>query len=163
MSEPRCKVCTHPEREAIDAAIATGLSNVQAGARWGISKDSVRRHRDSHLSTALQAVATQRETAGAMKAADRAELLYQKATAVLDAATAEGKASLSLAAVRELRGIVELLAKLSGELDERPQVQVLTLAVSPEWLSVRGVLLDALGPFPEAAAAVAVALAEVES
>ncbi|MGF6824001.1 hypothetical protein M2317_002926 [Microbacterium sp. ZKA21] len=139
------------------------MSNVQAGERWGISKDSVRRHRDSHLSKALQAVAAQREAGGAVKAADRAELLYEKASAVLDAATEEGKASLSLAALRELRGIVELLAKLSGELDERPQVQVLTLAVSPEWQSTRAVLVQALAPFPEAAVAVSEALRAVEA
>lgn len=46
---------------------------------------------------------------------------------------------------------IELLAKLLGELDDRPQVNIL---VSPEWLAVRGAVLDALAPYPEARASV---------
>ncbi|TFC71401.1 hypothetical protein E3O45_15115 [Cryobacterium sp. TMS1-20-1] len=162
MSEARCKVCAHSDREKIDAALATGTTNVAAGERWGMSKDAVRRHRASHLSKALMAVTAQRETGGAVKAIDRAEALYSKAEGLLDAAQLEGKASLSLAAIRELRGIVELLAKLTGELDERPTVQVLNVSTSPEWSQLRGVLLGALGPFPEAHLAVAGALGELE-
>ena len=163
MSESRCKVCAHPERPQIDAAIASGMNNSAAATQWGLSRDSVRRHRDAHLSLALAAVASQRETAGATKAVDRAEVLYTKAQAILDAAQEEGKAGLSLAALRELRGIVELLARLTGELDERPTVQVLNVTGSPEWAQVRNVLLGALAGFPEAHGSVAAALRELES
>jgi len=153
-----CKVCMHPDRPDIDAALVTGITNVDAAKRWGMSRDSIRRHRDAHLSPALQAVAAHRETAGAKTALERMEALYEKASAVLDAASEEGKASLSLAAIRELRGIVELLAKLTGELDDRPQVQVLNVTASPEWDALRGVVLSALRPYPEAGRAVALAL-----
>jgi hypothetical protein len=164
LSDPRCKVCAHPDRATIDAEIAGGAaSNAVVAQTHGLSKDSVRRHRDSHLSRNLQRIAQRREEAGATKALDRAEDLYRRASSVLDAAEEDGKASLSLAAVRELRGIVELLAKLTGELDERPQVQVLAVSTSPEWAATRAALPGALAPFPEAGAAVALALAEVES
>lgn len=156
----QCKVCAHPDRAEIEAAIVGGLSNVQAGKRWGVSKDSIRRHKDGHLSPALRAVAAGRETAGAVKALDRLEALYAQASSVLEAANSEGKASLSLAAIKELRGIVELLARLTGELDERPTVQVLNVAASPEWDALRGVVLGALRPYPEAGRAVALALTE---
>lgn len=160
MSAAECKVCSHPDRAAIEAAITGGLSNTQAGIRWGMSKDSVRRHKDAHLSPALRAVAAGRESAGAVKALDRLEALYAKASRVLDAAEAEGKASLSLAAIRELRGIVELLARVTGELDERPTVQVLNVAATPEWDALRGLVLAALRPYPDAGRAVALALTE---
>ncbi len=55
--------------------------------------------------------------------------------------------------------IVELTAKLVGELDERPQVNVL---LAPEWLAVRAALLAALRPYPEARVAVAARLAAME-
>jgi hypothetical protein len=55
-----------------------------------------------------------------------------------------------LGAIREARGNLELLAKLLGELDERP-VNVL---LSPEWLNLRTVIVTALEPHPEARGAV---------
>ena len=66
----------------------------------------------------------------------------------------------ALAGVRELVRIVELTAKLIGELDGRPQVNVL---VAPEWLRVRAALLEALRPYPAARQAVAVRLAALEA
>lgn len=111
----------------------------------------------------MKTVAARRETAGARKAVDRVEDLYERASAILEAAEAGGQASLALSAVRELKGIVELLARLTGELDERPQLNVLTIAGSPEWAMVRQALLSALGPYPEAGSAVARALAEIEA
>lgn len=51
-----------------------------------------------------------------------------------------------------LKGNLELLSKLTGELDERPQVTVLT---SPEWLELRSQLFEALAPYPDARAAAA--------
>jgi hypothetical protein len=58
-----------------------------------------------------------------------------------------------------LRAQTELLAKLLGELDERPQV---TLVTAPEWLQLRAALLDALRPHPEARSAVAARLLVLE-
>ncbi len=158
MSEPRCRVCIHADRTLIDQDVVGGMPNAAVAAKWGLSKDGVRRHRQGHLSPALKGVITRRETAGAVKALDRIEDLYTRASAILDAASAEGKASLSLAAIRELRGITELLARVTGELDERPTVQVLNLTAAPEWVDVRGRLLAALAPFPDARLAAAAAL-----
>jgi len=70
------------------------------------------------------------------------------------AAAHEGKASQALAVLKELRSLLELLGKASGELNERPQVTI-NLQTSEEWLQMRSALLDALLPFPEARVAVA--------
>jgi len=66
---------------------------------------------------------------------------------------------LVLKTAAQLKGQTELLAKLLGELDESPKVNIL---VSPEWVQVRAVLLGALGPYPEARLAVAGQLRLVE-
>ena len=50
---------------------------------------------------------------------------------------------------------IELLAKLTGELDERPEVNVF---LDPRWLVARSSLLSALAPHPEALEAVQHAL-----
>jgi len=46
-----------------------------------------------------------------------------------------------------LQGQLELVAKLIGELDERPQIN---LNISPEWLELRAVIVQALQPHPDA-------------
>jgi len=57
----------------------------------------------------------------------------------------------ALSAIREARSNLELLAKLLGELDERP---ALNLQISPEWLELRAVIIGALDPYSEARGAV---------
>ncbi len=54
---------------------------------------------------------------------------------------------LVLKAAGRLQPQIELLAKLLGELDDRPQVNVL---VSPEWLELRTTIITALDPHPQA-------------
>jgi len=67
---------------------------------------------------------------------------------------------LVLKTAQQLTGQTQLLAKLLGQLDERPQVNVL---MAPEWLQVRAALLMALAPHPEARRAVAAALVTLEA
>ena len=59
-----------------------------------------------------------------------------------------------------LRAQSELLAKVLGDLDERPQINVL---LAPEWLRLRAALLDAFADYPDARAAVAARLATLEA
>ena len=67
---------------------------------------------------------------------------------------------LILKAAAQLRPSIELLAKLVGELDERPTINI---ALSPEWQATRTRLVAALGPYPDARAAVVAALAQLEA
>jgi len=67
---------------------------------------------------------------------------------------------LVLKTAQQLTGQTQLLAKLLGQLDERPQVNVL---MAPEWLQVRSALLTALASHPEARLAVTTALMVVEA
>ncbi len=157
-----CTVCEHESRPAIDEQLVLGTPARKVAGEFGLSEAALSRHRRGHLSPALARVSAEREAAGSESALDRLELLYRSARTVLEAAEAEGKAGLSLAAIRELRGLVELLARITGELDERPQVAVLNLGSNPEWVAVRSALLGALAPYPDARAAVARALGSVQ-
>jgi hypothetical protein len=53
---------------------------------------------------------------------------------------------------------LETIAKITGELNERPVVNVLNVAASPEWIELRSRILAALEPHPDARLAVAAAL-----
>jgi hypothetical protein len=78
---------------------------------------------------------------------------------ILSQARAVGDGPLALKAIDRLQRQLELQARLLGDLDDRPQINVL---ITPEWAGVRAALLGALGPFPEARLAVAGALAQLE-
>ena len=84
--------------------------------------------------------------------------LRNKAISILLKAEASGDYRTALMGIREARGCLELLAEMEGELNRAP---VISLYLSPEWLRVRGALIQALGDFPEARAAAAMALQQV--
>ncbi len=92
---------------------------------------------------------------------ERVERLIDRAESLYTAAAEEGKAQLALAAVKELRGCLELLGKATGELNDRPQVTV-NLMASPEWLNVRAVIFSSLADYPDARAALSGRLLEIE-
>jgi hypothetical protein len=86
---------------------------------------------------------------------DQVRSLQAHALGILERAEKVGDLRTALAAISQARGNLELLGKLAGELDERP---VVNLNVSPEWLELRAVIVEALGPHPAAHGAVLRAL-----
>jgi hypothetical protein len=66
---------------------------------------------------------------------------------------------LILKAADTLKGEIELLSKLTGQLQQEGTTNIL---IAPEWLEVRAVILAALAPHPAAALDVSKALAKVE-
>ena len=151
-----CSICTHPERDAIDAELLSGTANRRIATQYSLSEAAVRRHRKSHLPAEL----IQAQEAQAVAQAD--DLLAQvvslkdKALKILGQAETEGDLRTALAAIRETRSTLELLARLLGELREQTTVNVL---VSPEWVQLRTTILTALEPFTEARLHVAGVLA----
>jgi hypothetical protein len=63
-------------------------------------------------------------------------------------------------AIRELRGITELYAKITGELSAQ---NVTNIIVAPEWLTLRTAILSALESYPAARQAVIEAVGRVEN
>jgi hypothetical protein len=153
-----CTVCAHPDRGEIEMAIVAGAANRRIAAQFDLSESAIRRHRAVHL-PALLALSTEELTTQRESVRAGARLLYSKALTLLTRAEQDPDVRAMAAALREARGCLELLAKLVGELDERPQVNIL---VAPEWLTVRSTLLAALSPYVEARVAVAAALQELE-
>jgi hypothetical protein len=148
----RCSVCTHPDRENIDEALvgATAISAIAAKYR-DISEDALGRHKANHLPAKLVMAEKAKEVAQADSLLEQVRDLQGRALAILDQAEMSGDLRTALGAIREARGNLELLAKLLGELDDRPQVNVL---ISPEWLELRAVIVGALEPYTDARGAV---------
>ena len=66
---------------------------------------------------------------------------------------------LVLKTAARLQPQIELLAKLIGKLDERPQVNIL---VNPQWIAARTAMMEVLAPYPQARVAVAQRLDQLE-
>jgi hypothetical protein len=157
----KCTVCTHPDKKAIDEAIVGGTALSALSAKYrDISEDALGRHKANHLATKLVMAAAAEEVAQADNLLDQVRDLQGRAYSILDKAEGAGDLRAALGAIREARGNLELLAKLLGELDERP---VVNLTLSPEWLELRAVIVGALEPHPAARGAVLRALEEADN
>ena len=154
----KCSVCTHPDREAIDEALVGSTAISAISAKYcDISEDAVGRHKANHLPAKLVMAEKAKEVAQADSLLDQVRDLQSRAYGILDKAEGAGDLRTALGAIREARGNLELLAKLLGELDERPQLNIL---VAPQ---VQYVILSALEPYPTARVAVAEALRELDA
>ena len=148
----RCTICAHPKVEAIDMALIAGEPYRSVANRYeSLSQASVQRHSENHLPATLAQAKEAEMVAHADHLLEQVRDLQVRTFAILEAAEASEQHRTALSAIREARGNLELLAKLLGELDERP---VLNLHVSPEWVELRAVIVGALEPYSEARGAV---------
>ena len=171
-------MCVHPERGAIDRALVTGEPIPRLAAVYRASEDALTRHKRAHLprllKTAQEATEAQHgaslvqqqqaqaveEARQALDVVEQLRAVNQASLTVLKQARERGNGELALKAIDRVVRQIELQAKLLGDLDERPVVNVL---VSPQWVTVRTALLVALAPYPEARTAAAAALTRLEA
>jgi hypothetical protein len=150
-----CTLCEHPEKDTIDRELVGSASNRSVASLYDVSEAAVRRHKANHLPAKLVMAVKAAEVVEADNLLHQVGDLQRRALAILDKAEETGELRTALSAIREARGNLELLAKLLGELEERP---VVNLNISPEWLELRAVIVGALEPHPEALRAVVGAL-----
>jgi len=155
-----CTVCGHPQRHAIEKLIVGGTANRRIATQFQLSEAAVRRHKDEHLPVALVKAVEVEELRQALDVLQQLRHINGAALTVLrDAKTAED-GELMLKAIDRVHRQIELQAKLLGDLDDRPVINVL---VTPEWQTLRETMLRALAPFPAARLAVAAALQAQET
>jgi hypothetical protein len=155
-----CRVCVHDDRESIDAALLQGTPLRALGKRFGVSKDSLHRHRrDGHVAGSLKVLHGEKVEARARSLLDRIEDVVSRVERVADSAEEDGKPTLVLQAAKELRETIRLLGQATGELRDAPTT-VVNVLQDPGWLELRGTLLRVLERHPEAKAEVVEALAE---
>lgn len=156
----KCSICEHPQAEEINTALLNGVSLRNIAERYSVSKTALHRHKESHLPADLVKAQEAQEVAKADSLLDQVAELRDKALAILAKAEQAGDLRTALQGVREAKGCLELLAKLQGELAQEGTVNI---TISPQWLSLRTVILQALEPYPEARLKLAAALREVEA
>lgn len=153
MARP-CAICSHPERAQIDAALVAGEAFRNIAKRWGMSAAAAFRHRVEHIVEQVAKAAKATEAEDVRRALDIVQQLRAINGAslnVLQDARQSGKGELALKAVDRVQRQIELQAKLLGELDDRPVVNIWTTV---EWQTIERTLVEALGPHPQARLAV---------
>jgi len=153
----QCSICNHPERQAIEEQLIANLPLRKIAEQCsGISVTALHRHKE-HLPAALMKAKEAQEIARGDDLLAQLKDLQAKTLGILSQASDDHR--LALAAIAQARANIELLGKLLGELREQP---VVNLLVMPEWVSMRGLILRALQPYPGARLALAEALRKVE-
>jgi transposase len=150
-----CTICRHTDREAIDASLVGGESFRHIAARFGVSTTALQRHKRDHLPAALAQAQDAVELARGDDLLAQVRGLQRRTLAILTAAERARDGKLALQAVGEARRNLELMGKLAGELQQEGTVNII---IAPQWVTLRTVILAALGPYPEARLAVARAL-----
>lgn len=153
-----CTICTHPERDEIDTAIVRGQPLRRIATQRGLTEQSMRRHGAAHLPASLARAHAAQEIAQAGDLLGELRELHNRVLGILERAEESGDLRAATGAIREARSVIELLAKLTGEIDDKPEVNIV---ISPQWLTIRGAILEALEPFPEARVAVGARLLAV--
>lgn len=165
-----CVTCTHPKRYEIEKALVEGVPYRKLTEKYGPSSASLSRHRNEHLPAHLakaheaeqarrltkleehQAARAEGNTQQALDVIQQLKLINTACLEVLKSARESKQDGMLLKSVDRIHRQIELQAKLLGELDTRPTVNVL---VAPEWQDVRQQIFVALAPHPEAREAVA--------
>jgi hypothetical protein len=108
---------------------------------------SLQRHRKEHLPELLSKAYAAEEASRADELLTEVRSLQVRTLLMLQEAERAGDLRTALAAVREPRNNLALLAEMRGELDRRPTIN---LVVAPEWLELRAVIVGALDAHPGA-------------
>jgi hypothetical protein len=144
-----CTICSHEERYEIEELLATRQSTYRAIAlQYGVSKDAVARHvSGGHIGPLLVLAADAERAAQADTLLDRIEALQRRIEEFLSRVEHTDNYSATLGAFREMRSNLELIGEVTRELDRDGTIN---LALNPEWVEIRGVIVAALEPHPAA-------------
>ncbi len=154
-----CTICAHPDRAAIESAILSGESNRRIASQCDVSEISIRRHQMAgHVAEIVVKAHDAAEVIQADSLLDQIRSLQQTTLRILARAEKDGKYIPAIMAIKEARGNLELLAKMLGELDERP---VVNIATNPQWLTIQAVIMNDLADDPERRIRLATKLAEL--
>jgi hypothetical protein len=123
----RCGICRHPGRDQIDADLLRAIPFKTLAERYQVSTGALFRHGRAHVGERLRKAFEEGEASKARSLLSQIEELVGRGRDILNKAEAAREYRTALGAMRELRGLFELLAKNTGEL-RSAQIQGLVIA-----------------------------------
>lgn len=114
-----CSVCKHPKRASIEAALLRNISLRKIAEEHGASAWSIHRH-SKHVARVIAKAASEeaRQVTEASNLLGRVESLLDECREIAKNAKENKAWPAAVAALREVRSCVELLARLRGELKQ---------------------------------------------
>jgi hypothetical protein len=123
-----CSICKHPERQAIENALLRKIPMTKIAAQTNTGMYSIRRHLQHMAAGVVRSAPYEvQQTVQAVSLLDRVQSLIAEIREIAEKAKKDKSWNCALAALRELRSCLELLGKLSGELQAQtpgPRVQI---------------------------------------
>jgi hypothetical protein len=156
-----CTVCSHPKRGEIDAALVRGVSSYELETNYSeLTRSSIERHAtNGHIPAKLLKAQEREDVRQALDVVQQLKAVNSASWGVLQQARQAGEPNLVLRAVDRVQKQLELQAKLLGDLDERPVINILN---NPQFVQVQAAVVQALEHHPEARESVVRALDGVE-
>jgi hypothetical protein len=172
-----CKCCSHGDSGSIDYSLANGAQLTQLSRRFGVSVDSLKRHRARHLDPSVVAKAKRKKLIGDsqealedLKRDESVNLLARLnlARARLNTAIERAEKLNDNRAIGQLVGRLhenlELVAKLLGDLSSgSTQITNNVLVTSPDYMRLRARLVGILRRHPAALRDVLLAFNETDA
>lgn len=160
---PKCTVCIHAKRAAIDRALLDGSGSLRdIAGQFSVSRNALDRHKKAHLPERMAEVAERNAEADIRTAIDvvrQLKAINGASLSILKEARDAKDGSLALQATDRILKQIELQAKLIDLINDGDTINI---AISPEWVQVRTLIIAALQPYPEARQSVTMALSSIE-
>ena len=171
----RCQGCNHLERVRIERLLAAGASMKGTARKFAIDYHALRRHWINHVSTEARAA----YIAGAGATKDQLEaIVADESLAIIDhyrivrgglykgfgAASEIGDGNALALLAGRLHENLRDCARLTGELQRGPLLNIQNnVLVNPDYMKAIARIVVAVAPYPEARAAVIMALRDLDS
>ena len=111
-----CSICFHPRAADVARALLQGRSIRSVAEEYAIDRTSLERHFKRHIPHQFRAAATRLANQSAAKVLDELIDLKDRCLRLLSTAEESKNNRLQLAAIREIRGLLETIGKGTGEL-----------------------------------------------
>jgi hypothetical protein len=175
----QCQVCRHDEKWRIELLRAGGASLDSLAAKFNVDRDAIWRHWNRHVSAEMKAG----YLAGPVQLQDLAAKAAETGSSVLDHlhavrtilmghlanATEAGDGRGAAYIAGRLTATLEVVARVSGELGDLARSTTFNFTTNnvavlehPAFLRIQATLLRALADFPDARAAVVLALRSMD-
>lgn len=144
----QCSICIHPDREAIDQALVAGEPLRNIAERCSVSTTALHRHKQKgHIAVLLTKAKEVEQITQADTLLVQVKDLTCRAVTLMDKAEHAGDLRTALTGIREARGCLELLAKVTGEINAGTTVNIAIIR-SPEWAAIKNAIIETLDQSP---------------
>jgi len=148
----RCSVCVHRDLDEINRLLLCSDSYRDIARQFGLSKDALARHKESHIPELLAKSKEIQDTINADTLTGQIEDIREKIKSLLQLAIDADNLRDAHNFVGDTLRQIELEAKLLGQIQEQSvnvTLQQVSIYQSPEWDRVGDMLARILAPHPD--------------